>query len=1246
MNDDLVENTLSFASAPRVALKVKNLSVLTDKDNIIVHNVSMKVPSGSLIAIIGGSGSGKTTLLNVLANKVAKGLKYTGEYKIVPESDSPTSFVTTAYLTQHDILSPKLTCREILQYAADLKSTSSKAEKCQLVEELIAELGLKDCADTYVGDPNHPGLSGGEKRRLSIGIQMISNPSLMFLDEPTTGLDAYSAYLAIKTLRKLSHKAGKTFIMSIHQPRADILFLLDQICILSKGYNVFCSSVSKMVPYFHNLGYDVPEHVNPADFFIDLCSVDTRTTNTTKQTEERLQLLKQSWQSYEKNLDFTIEDTEKDIKLSSPSVPFWSQVKVLTARSIKLNLRDTVTFVGVLLEPVVIGTIAGWIYYKPDKTTLSGIRTVSGALYSSGALQGYLFQLFETYRLCEKDIKVYDRERSEGSVTPLAFFVSRRIANFLLEDFAVPFIFSIITFFMYGLNVNARSFFIYFSVVLLVHQTSTSLAMLSVSISRDFSQASLIGNLTYTLQSMASGFFVNAKKMPVYVRWTKYIAFIWYSFGCLMSNQFTDFACNLEGQEGCYGNMLLDSFGYSRNWITVPIIAVFCWGIGFYIFSIFFLYWKRVDVSMATKVKSRKKAELGTKDENIDVESFNLETPRCGEIPITIEISGLTLRLEKLDFLSTNAHKFGNHQTKCILSQIDAVFKPNMINAIMGPSGSGKSSLLNLISGRLNSTLFKTFHTEGTISFNGLTISRNKFRDVCSFVPQDDDHLLAKLTVRETLSYAAELRLHHLSSSERSLRIDELISELGLKHCENHLVGDELSKGISGGEKRRVSMGIQLLTDPPILLLDEPTSGLDSFTSFKILDVLNKICQKPGRTVILTIHQPRAELFEDFGNVLLLAKGGNIAFNGSPLEMMKYFSGLGYYCPPLTNVADFFLDLISINTQNDENEEISSKRVTKLLENWRVRQKENAKVSEKSMTQEKLIEFLDINSTSKAGFGVAYKVTVRRQFKTMRRSMDSLIARLAQIPGLGIILALFFAPIKHDYTSVSNRLGLVQESTALYYTGMLTNLACYPSERDYFYGEFNDNVYGVAPFYLGYMTIELPMALAGSALYAIFIVLVCGLNRTAGNFFATLYCTLIIVTCGEALGIITNTLFQQPGFVVNIVSIVLSIGTVMSGLMSLQMSRVLKGINYISPMNYTSMIMINMAFPDDLRLTCKDGGQTTDGSCTFSTGRDVLETFGLVKSVRIYLGVIICVWFIYRLIAYLILKAKLEWFRK
>lgn len=200
----------------------------------ILYDVSADMPRGTLTAIIGGSGSGKTSLLNTMADRMSSGrLTFGGTTTF--NGKLGINSVRSAYVMQQDILLPTLTVRETLQYSADLRlpPPTTAEERKRVVNEVILELGLKECADTRIGNHTHKGCSGGEKRRTSIGVQMLSNPSVLFLDEPTTGLDATSAFQLMKTLKSLAKK-GRTIITTIHQPRSEIWGLLDVSKIMSE----------------------------------------------------------------------------------------------------------------------------------------------------------------------------------------------------------------------------------------------------------------------------------------------------------------------------------------------------------------------------------------------------------------------------------------------------------------------------------------------------------------------------------------------------------------------------------------------------------------------------------------------------------------------------------------------------------------------------------------------------------------------------------------------------------------------------------------------------------------------------------------------------------------------------------------------------------------------------------------------------------------------------------------------------
>ena len=502
---------------------------------------------------------------------------------------------------------------------------------------------------------------------------------------------------------------------------------------------------------------------------------------------------------------------------------------------------------------------------------------------------------------------------------------------------------------------------------------------------------------------------------------------------------------------------------------------------------------------------------------------------------INIRLEGFGLNIEKRTLRSQT--------TKSILNPLTAEFQPGSLNVIMGPSGSGKTSLLNSMAGRLRDDFSTRYRTFGTMTFNGLAPSEDVVHSICSFVTQDDDALLASLTVRETLRYAAGLRLPKwMSKQQKMQKAEEILLKMGLKDCADNLIGNDLIKGISGGEKRRVTIAVQILTEPRVLLLDEPLSGLDAFTALSIMDVLLGLAHE-GRTLIVTIHQPRSDLFAHFGNLLLLARGGHPVFAGPATQMLSHFAVQGYDCPRHVNPADFALDLITVDLQHAAREEASREKVRKLIEAWHPDLFPATRTGSIATPAE-----LGSLAREPASFAAAYSILIRRATKNFFRMPDLIIARIMQVVGLGIVLALFFAPLKNDYFSIQNRMGLLIEIAPLYFVGMLNNIATYPIERDVFYRDYDDRIYGVEAFFLTYISITTPFEIISCFIFAVLAVLAVGLKRDASTYFIITFNAFCITSCGESLGIAFNTLFSHTGFSVNIMSVFLSVAQVMGKL--------------------------------------------------------------------------------------------------
>lgn len=724
----------------------------------------------------------------------------------------------------------------------------------------------------------------------------------------------------------------------------------------------------------------------------------------------------------------------------------------------------------------------------------------------------------------------------------------------------------------------------------------------------------------------------------------------------------------------------MDNLGFPKNWVSRPILAMVGFVVLFCITSWVGLAFLRVEMTIARPRNSDTDLSVGKEKMNVK----SIQEVRA----IHVGLDEFGLALDKRSSLGKRLPR------KTILNPVSAQFPAGQLNIIMGPSGSGKTSLLNAMALRLSGSFGTRYRPSGRLTFNGAIPSESVIRSVVSYVCQDDDALLPSLTVRETLRFAAGLRLPSWMTKQHKIdRAEEVLLKMGLKDCANNLIGSDLIKGISGGEKRRVSIAVQILTDPRVLLLDEPTSGLDAFTASSILEVLHGLANE-GRTLILTIHQARSDAFKHFGNVLLLARGGSPAYAGAAKDMLGYFRGLEYQCPQHTNPADYALDLITIDLQDGQKEAHSREKVQKLIQAWQEythsmpnEKRSVAQLADIAETEETTVQITigsearplkthsessegpDVVEDSKsnsnhsttfdrpppnkatlatpaelgamvqkrASFAVALPLLMHRAVINIRRQPPLILARIMQVLGLALILSLFFAPLKNDYPSIQNRIGFVQEVGAFYFVGMLQNVAIYPAEREVFYREDDDAVYSVEAFLATYTILEVPFEIISCLIFGVLADLAVGFPRTVEMYFVCVFCCFAVVSCGESLGIMFNTLFNHTGFAVNVISVLLSVAQTTAGIMSIDMPELFKAFNYLSPLKYATTALAHFSLKG-VQFTCDDTQKMPNGDCNFSTGEQVLDLYKLNGNGPVNIGVLAGVVVVYRLVAWALLR--------
>lgn len=260
---------------------------------------------------------------------------------------------------------------------------------------------------------------------------------------------------------------------------------------------------------------------------------------------------------------------------------------------------------------------------------------------------------------------------------------------------------------------------------------------------------------------------------------------------------------------------------------------------------------------------------------------------------------------------------------KIILDNVSGTVLPEQFVAILGTSGnksyskdilgSGKTTFLNFLSGRTVG-LGNSLTMSGKVLLNGKDRDRMPGSEALTCYVQQDDILFQTMTVRECLMFAAFLKLKG-TMEEKAERVDEIIKDLRLHKCQNTKIGGSLFKGISGGERKRTNIGVELVTDPQLIFLDEPTTGLDSHTAASVMETLRALARS-GRTVVSSIHQPSSEIFDNFDRLLLIAQGKIVYFNEAHLSV-DYFTSIGYTVPDLCNPADHYMTMISAENPNE-----------------------------------------------------------------------------------------------------------------------------------------------------------------------------------------------------------------------------------------------------------------------------------------------------------------------------------------
>ncbi|EKM56050.1 uncharacterized protein PHACADRAFT_122183 [Phanerochaete carnosa HHB-10118-sp] len=563
---------------------------------VVLDDVSGRLEPGQMMAILGPSGAGKTTLIEILAGKNKTG-RMAGS--VTFHSRQPR----VGFVSQQDVLPPTLTVYEALLVAAELRIPENVpiTEKRARVDDVIDKLGLTKVRDVRIGDGEKRGISGGEMRRVSIGLELVALPDVLILDEPTSGLDSVSAAKVTKVLHAVAHDEQNptVVIASVHQPSSQLYHSFDQVLLLSHGRALY-SGPGGFAPatYFAYLGVPYLEGYNVADYLLEIASdppvlifqaIQPALVPDTPELGGGLSnetLINDSTLEKGYSAGSSVHQLALgDFKDARPgyATTFLTQLEVLSGREWKILRRDLTLFFTHIAVACVLGVFVGGLYFKTG-ITIAGFQSRVGCLFFLGALIAFS-TLSALYHIIESR-PLFLRERSARYYGPTAWLLSRFIFDVVPLRIIPTIVVSTITYWMAGLAPDATHFFKFLLILVLYTLAMTLFNFLLACWFNNGGVAILLSALTALYQMTFAGFFVNLGNIPQAIRWLQWLCPLKFTLEALSVNEVGSGLMIQDTLQGVPVDLsaslvmdLLFDFGpgnYSRD-----VLVLFGFGVGF-----------------------------------------------------------------------------------------------------------------------------------------------------------------------------------------------------------------------------------------------------------------------------------------------------------------------------------------------------------------------------------------------------------------------------------------------------------------------------------------------------------------------------------------------------------------------------------------------------------------------------------------------------------------------------------------
>ncbi|RYO74958.1 hypothetical protein DL764_010640 [Monosporascus ibericus] len=887
----------------------------------ILRSFDGLVQKGEMLVVLGPPGSGCSTFLKTIAGEtsgiyVDEGAYF--NYNGLSSKEMHTHHRGEAiYTAEVDVHFPMLTVGDTLTFAARARAprelppgVDKDTYANHLRDVTMAMFGISHTVNTRVGNEYVRGVSGGERKRVTISEAALSHAPLQCWDNSTRGLDSANAVEFCKTLRTQTELFGTTALVSIYQAPQSAYDLFDKALVLYDGRQIFFGRADEAKRYFINLGFECPARQTTPDFLTSMTSAQERVVRpgfegkVPRTADDFAQAWKNSAEyralqaeieTYKQEHPINGHDAEafrdsrraQQARSQRPKSPYilsyWQQVKLCLWRSWQRLMGDPgITILTLYAKRPIVEKQSRYALYHPSAEAIASV-------------------------ICA---------------------MPYQIANTI--------VFNLCLYFMTGLRREPGAFFFYLLFSFFTVVTMSMIFRTIGSASRTISQAMVPSAILILALVIFTGFVIPIDYMLGWCRWLNYLDPLAYAFESFMVNEFSgrEFLCiqyippyegvepnnhvcntvgSVPGQPYVNGDAYINSqYNYysSHRWRNFGILLAF---LAFftvtYIVAAEFVSEKKSKGEVLVFRRGHKPAQFKERKGD-DPE----EGPRVG--PTVTNASRANGKNEGTIQSSTSVFHWSNvcydvkikKENRRILDHVDGWVKPGTLTALMGVSGAGKTTLLDALASRI---------TMGVIT--GEMLVDGKLRDTSfqrktGYVQQQDLHLSTS-TVREALEFSALLRQPaDVPREEKLAYVEEVIKLLEMQEYADAVVG-VAGEGLNVEQRKRLTIGVELAAKPPLLLfVDEPTSGLDSQTSWAIMDLLEKLT-KNGQAILCTIHQPSAMLFQRFDRLLFLAKGGKTVYFGDIGENSKtmtgYFERNGApHCPPDANPAEWMLSAI------------------------------------------------------------------------------------------------------------------------------------------------------------------------------------------------------------------------------------------------------------------------------------------------------------------------------------------------